>query len=132
MRKVLCVLLVLTGAAYTASSTGNKKLNPTAAPPVVKQVVVSIDSSGNPQVDPDPVDINWVNGDYVKWVPGPGVATFSIRFTSGTPFSQTSFASSGPSILSGAPKANSGGTYEYSVTANGRNHNANHHVSVSP
>ena len=122
MKKMLFAfagLLVLTGAAYTASSSTHKKINTPTTTAVVHQVVVGF-ANGTPTVDQSSVTINWMNGDSVLWVPAPGITSFTIQFASGTPFSQAAFPSAGGSMSSGTPRAHSGGTYKYSVWVNGK------------
>ena len=122
MKKMLFALaglLVLTGAALTASSSTHRKIHTPTATAVVHQVVVGF-ANGVPTVSQDLVTINWVNGDSVRWVPAPGITSFTIQFASGTPFNQAAFASAGGSMSSGGPRANSGGTYKYSVWVNGK------------
>ena len=117
---MLGVLLLLTGAAFTGSSPLHKKAVLPKASPTVYRVVVGIGAGGIPTVDQDTVTLVAANGDSVIWVAGSGVAAFSIQFPAGSPFNQSSFASAGGSMASGAIRAGANGNYKYSVGVNGR------------
>ena len=82
----LAGLLILTGVAYTASSSTHKKINTPTTATVVHQVVVGF-ANGTPTVDQSSVRINWMNGELVLWIPAPGIASFTIQSAAGTPFS---------------------------------------------
>lgn len=113
-------LLLLTGAAFTGTSPVHRKVVSPKASPTVYRVVVGIGAGGSPTVDQPTVTLVAANGDSVIWVPGTGVAAFSIQFPAGSPFNQSSFASSGGSMASGAIRAGANGNYKYSVGLNGR------------
>ena len=101
MKKILFALAgltILTGAAFTTSSPTHKSPLVPTANAVVKRVVVGIDSHGVPTVDQSQVDLNWVNGDSILWVPGPGVSAFSIQFATAPPFSQGTFTASAAGV----------------------------------
>lgn len=91
-----------------------------SATAAVHKVVIAVDASGTPTVDSDRATLSVNNGDTVVWVPSQGISGFSVVFDSGSPFSRSSFTSTGGRISSGRITSTNSATYKYSVWVNGK------------